>query len=188
MADSLRALRRPIHAVDIGANVGLFGVFLLELFPDAEVTAFEPDRANAAVHRHVIRENERERSWRLRTACASNANGWLPFRGDDFSGSSIVADHEADAAERARSEDVMDLLAGADLVKIDAEGGEWALLTDPRLHDVSARAFVLEYHPHLCPGDDPRGLAESLLAAAGYTTANLFHRADGVGMLWAWRP
>jgi hypothetical protein len=47
--------------------------------------------------------------------------------------------------------------------------------------------MVLEYHPHLCPGEDPRSTAERALARANLRTASIWHRDDGYGMLWAWR-
>jgi hypothetical protein len=82
--------------------------------------------------------------------------------------------------------DVMPRLADADLVKIDIEGGEWALLADPRFAE--ARAVVLEYHPYGCPTDDPRRSAHELLHAHGFEVTPLFYEPDnGVGMLWATR-
>ena len=83
--------------------------------------------------------------------------------------------------------DVMDQVAGADLVKIDIEGGEWEILTDARFAASPPRAIVLEYHPHLCPEADPRAAAERLLHDAHMTVEPIWHRDDGYGMLWAWR-
>jgi len=78
-------------------------------------------------------------------------------------------------------------VCAADLVKVDIEGGEWDILLDPRFAQNPPRAIVLEYHPHLCPGDDPRAAAQEALARAGLSMAPIWHRADGYGMLWAWR-
>jgi hypothetical protein len=48
---------------------------------------------------------------------------------------------------------------------------------------------VLEYHPQGAPGGDPHAAVIHYLARAGLTaTATIFERADGYGMLWAWRP
>ena len=47
----------------------------------------------------------------------------------------------------------------------------------------------MEHHPDGAPGPDPRAAAREALAAAGLTaTVTIFLRADGYGMLWAWRP
>ena len=78
-------------------------------------------------------------------------------------------------------------IADADLLKMDIEGGEWAILNDPRFARSPPRAVVLEYHPYLCPSADARAAAVQALESAGLRTAAIWHRADGHGMLWAWR-
>lgn len=39
---ALRALGRPIDAVDLGANIGMFSVWLAATYPVARITAVEP--------------------------------------------------------------------------------------------------------------------------------------------------
>jgi hypothetical protein len=82
--------------------------------------------------------------------------------------------------------DVIPEICGADLVKIDVEGGEWEILLDPRFAECPPRALVLEYHPYLCPDGDPRSAAERALAHARLQSHAIWHRDDGYGMLWAW--
>ena len=85
---------------------------------------------------------------------------------------------------------VVDFFAepGADLVKIDIEGAEWALLSDPRLARLEARVIVMEWHALGCPDPDPACAAGRLLAGAGYVGQ---HRVPGrfpsCGTIWAWR-
>ena len=88
---------------------------------------------------------------------------------------------------RVPMHDVVEQVCGADLVKLDIEGGEWEILADPRFAQHPPRALVLEYHPHMCPGADPRAEVERLLADARMSVASIWHRDDGYGMLWAWR-
>ena len=52
----------------------------------------------------------------------------------------------------------------------------------------SALISVLEYHPHMCPGGNPRAEAEAILRAAGMKIAPIKQVPGGYGMLWAWRP
>ena len=84
--------------------------------------------------------------------------------------------------------DVLPAVSAADIVKMDIEGGEWEILHDPRFAADPPRMIVLEYHPLGCAGADPRAAAERALDAAGLRTAPIWHGADGVGMVWAWRP
>jgi hypothetical protein len=84
--------------------------------------------------------------------------------------------------------DAFPYMQRADFVKIDIEGGEWALLADPRFADLPAKALVVEYHPHLCPAPDPRAHAEALLTGAGWKLQHMdFDMPPGHGVVWAWR-
>jgi hypothetical protein len=76
---------------------------------------------------------------------------------------------------------------GLRVVKMDIEGGEWAILGDRRFQQTPLRALVLEYHPRMCPTPDPRVTVEALLSGAGLRLHLIWHRADGHGMLWAWQ-
>jgi FkbM family methyltransferase len=175
----------PATVVDLGANVGYFGAFALALWPGASLVAYEPDPQNAAVHGRTIALNGLEDRWELRRAAAGAEDGRLRF-----SASGDALSHLGDeGGELVDVEDVLPLLAGAVLVKIDVEGGEWPILADPRFAESPPRVVVLEYHPRGAPGPDPRAAVLELLERAGLTaTAPIFDREDGHGMLWAWRP
>ena len=185
VAGVLAQAESRLEIADLGANVGLFGAFAFGRFPDASVLGFEPEPANVAVHERSIRANP-GKSWRLIRAAAATVNGTVSFSGEGFTtGRTGEGELEVDAV------DVFPLLETADLLKIDIEGAEWALLADPRFRRLVARAVALEYHPHLCPGDDPQGIAHLLLHDAGYQTAD--HKVAGLldleghGMVWAWK-
>jgi FkbM family methyltransferase len=182
-----RALMRIARVVDLGANVGLFGLFAAARWPEAEILAFEPDPANIAVHEHVIDVNGLGERWRLVPAAAGAHGGRARFIPGGVALSHLAAAGERAPAVEVSVEDVLPRLAHSDLLKMDIEGGEWAILDDPRFRESPPRALVLEYHAHLCPGPDPRAAAESALAAAGLRMSSIWHRADGHGMLWAWQ-
>ena len=171
--------------VDLGANVGYFGAFAMDAWPDCSVIAYEPDPMNADLHERTIVLNGLADRWELRRAAAAPVSCELRFHatGDALS-------HAADdGALVVPAEDVLPLVAEADLLKMDVEGGEWAILGDERFAAAPPRAVVLEYHPQGAPGPDPRSLALRRLQTAGLTeTSTIFHRPDGYGMLWAWRP
>lgn len=178
--------RPGLDCVDLGANIGLFGVYLLDRFPEARITAFEPDPDNDGVLRRCIEANAAEDRWRAVRACAGAATGTVAFLDGDLCGSRIAAPEEEGSARRVQVEDVLPRLDGTDLLKMDIEGGEWPILCDPRFAGCDVGAICLEYHPHLCPEESPRAAAERLLHGAGYRTELLFDRPDA-GMLWAWR-
>jgi hypothetical protein len=84
--------------------------------------------------------------------------------------------------------DVLPELLAADVVKIDIEGAEWPIVTDPRFRELRARAVVLEYHEWGCPEDNPRALAEQALSIAGFELVHAGQKpAFGAGVLWGWR-
>jgi FkbM family methyltransferase len=178
----LRDLGRPPVAVDMGANIGLFGVFFLERFGDARLVAIEPDERNIEVLTLCAAANGGDAQWEIVPAAASSADGEVRFVRSDFTLSRI-----GDEGELTPAVDAFRYLERADVAKIDIEGGEWALLGDARFLDGRARALVLEYHPYLCPISDARAAATRALEAADFDVRPVHHFEHGHGVLWATR-
>jgi len=189
LADKLEPVRRVL---DLGANIGLFGAFAAERWPQAEILAFEPDPANAAVHERTISINGLASRWRLVRAAVGPEDGRVRFISGGIALSRLAGDGEilvgaGESMIEVELRDVLADIANADLLKLDIEGGEWAILGDPRFRAAPPRALALEYHPDFCPTDDPRTAAVSALETAGMRVWPIKHRPDGYGMLWAWR-
>lgn len=197
------ALGEVSSVLDLGANIGLFGAFAAARWPRAEVVAFEPDPANAELHEQTIAANGLQQRWRLVRAAAAAAPGRAEFVSGGVALSHLAAADEPAGTEPSESEtetdtavqlidvelrDVVAGLAETDLLKMDIEGGEWAILGDARFREHPPHAVVLEYHPRFCPGDDPASAAETALVQAGLRVQSIWRGADGHGMLWAWRP
>lgn len=189
LADMLEPQGAPLSVADLGANVGMFSAWLSARRPDVRIVAFEPDPANATVLERCIRANGREGQWTVVRAAAATADGEVRFLAGGFAASRVVGEDEAgEAVTTLPAADVFPYLEDTDLVKIDIEGGEWPILSDPRFAALGARALVLEYHPHLCPGPDPRASADALLAEGGWRVRHMdFEMPPGHGVLWAWR-
>jgi FkbM family methyltransferase len=192
VAASLDRAEGPLRIADLGANIGLFGLLAISRWPDAEVTGFEPDPANADLHERCIEANGLGERWRLVRSFAAAGNGQVPFaRGR--SSRSRAARRDEDGGREVEAVDVFPHLQDADLVKIDIEGGEWELLEDERLARLPARAMVLEYHRFRCPETEPERAALTALESAGYRTHSSRQPADvddpheGLGTIWAWR-
>jgi FkbM family methyltransferase len=183
----------PDRIMDLGGNVGMFALHAFGQWPAARVSSYEPDPANAAVLERSVAANALADRWTLVTAAAGAAPGTVRFAAGQDALSHAVEDGDGAGAGEVRDaitvpvEDVLPQMAGADLVKIDIEGGEWAILDDPRFAQAPPRIVVLEYHPRGCPGPDPHAAVRAAMDAAGLTHADIWRRDDGHGMLWAWR-
>jgi FkbM family methyltransferase len=182
----LDALGRPPRVVDVGANIGLFGIEVFDRFPGATVTAFEPDPANASVHEDAVRANGLQGRWHVIRSCAGSANGTVRFAAGRHVGSRIDSSPGAISVPIA---DVFPYLQESDLVKMDIEGSEWPILADARLRELDALVVVLEYHQDGCPHPDAREAALRFLSDAGFATHEVGaqHRPDGTGVVWGWK-
>jgi FkbM family methyltransferase len=183
VAAALAGVTAPV-VLDLGANIGMFGLDARRRYPGAQVIAYEPDAESAAIHRHLIERNGSPAGWRLIEACAGPRSGTVTFLPGQETESRIV-DEAVAGSVTLPMDDVLPAFARADLVKLDIEGGEWALLEDPRF--AAARAVVLEYHPPGCPEPDTHAAARSRLESHGYDVMPLFEHPGGVGMAWALR-
>jgi FkbM family methyltransferase len=184
--EQLKRLNGRPRVADLAAHVGLFPVRLLRHFPSAHLTAAEPDPDNARALRACVEINGWERQIRLIEACAGNQDGTVSFATGHSSGSRVVTCEDVERTDLIPSLDVLPLLGDIDLIKMDMEGGEWAVLTDDWLSSLAARSVVREYHPYLCPEGDPYTVAVTLLRAANYDILPIFRSSAGVGMLWAY--
>ena len=184
-----RAIGEPQTILDLGANIGLFGALAISRWPSGRIVGYEPDPANYVVCERTIALNGLGERWRVIEAAAGPCDREVRFAAGLGASSHVLDGDRAATTESivVAEHDVMDAIATAGLVKIDIEGGEWAILGDPRFKAAPPSALVMEYHPEGCPDSDARAAAERALATAGLLTAPIWHGDDGVGMLWAWR-
>jgi FkbM family methyltransferase len=183
-------LGEPRSILDLGANIGLFGIFAARRWPSSQIVAYEADPDNAVVHERAISVNGLADRWSLVTAAAGASAREVELAAGRAMGSFVVQPGTDVGVPTIRVpvRDVLAEVQRADLVKIDIEGGEWEIVLDPRFASEPPRVLVVEYHPHLGPGGDPRQAAERAFRDAGLRMADIWHRDDGYGMLWAWRP
>jgi FkbM family methyltransferase len=181
LAEALAGLPEAPRIVDLGANIGLFGAWALGRFPAATIVAVEADSENAAIHRRTIEANSVGDRWRLIEGFASTAGGIVRFAAGQHATS-----HAAAGGVEVAALDVLPIMAGADLAKIDVEGAEWALLADPRFPDACPRVVVLEYHADGCPRPDPAEAAAEVLRRAGREVVHAGRKPQyGAGLVWS---
>jgi FkbM family methyltransferase len=183
--------------VDLGAHVGLFSVRAAASHPGARIVAVEPDRLNLRVLREVLERNARSsHEWTLVEACAATQAGTARLVEDASYVSHAESVGHPPAGFEAQPErsvtevpaiDALPLIDGAELVKMDIEGSEWAILEDPRLPGASVQHLFLEYHSWACPRPDPRAYAIELVERAGFSLMHAPPAEEHQGVLLATR-
>jgi FkbM family methyltransferase len=153
--------------VDGGAYIGLSTIYLQMLFPRGRVIAFEPDSAlcDMLVHNLEVfglKDVDVQRSALWRT------NGTVEFMPDMADGGRVVELDGSRAVQVVPCIRLRDLLGSpVDMLKLDIEGAETAVLADcaDRLGEV--RNLFVEYHSFV---DVPQTLDNllSILGQAGY--------------------
>jgi FkbM family methyltransferase len=176
---------RGVEVADVGANIGLFGAWIFGRFPEARVVGFEADPGNASIHRSTIAANAYADRWQLVEAFAAPQEGSV-----SFAAGSHATSHESagETAIKVKAVDLFDHVENVDLLKIDIEGSEWPLLSDPRFAKTMTAVLVLEYHAAGCPEVDAAGAAERILVDAGYDVEHGSRKpAYGAGLIWGVR-
>ena len=195
--EMLSSRRDELRVLDLGGNIGCFGLMVLGRYPGARVVAFEPDPANLAVLKQCIERNDYAVRWTVVEACAGPADGETPFVGGQgaLSRMPLPGDGTGDAPTiTVPVVDVFPYLEGVDLLKIDIEGGEWAILYDERFAAHAPPAVLMEWHSYDCPEDNPRRAAAHRLGSLGFEVLHEKPPAVpdtepyyGAGALWGWR-
>lgn len=169
-----------LRILDLGGNVGMFAGWALSRWPGAHVTSVEPDAGNVDQFRQWI--HAAGAKVELIAAAAAPFDGEISFWGGRGGGSRQVPDG---SGESVPAIDIFPHLANADFVKMDIEGGEWPILMDPRMKDLTEVTLVLEYHQNMAPSWPPRVAAIEALEAAGFKTGFGHQNYWGHGTIWA---
>jgi FkbM family methyltransferase len=185
---ALSAVIGPLNVVDLGANIGLFAVYAAGRYPGCRITCFEPDPDNLEVLWRTYSARHEGPAWEIVEACAGTEDGVVPFLTSRFAASRAASSSDSSAAvAKVPVRDVFPFLQEVDLLKMDIEGGEWAILSDPRLAGIPARAVVLEFHPWMAPPGNPSESAAAYLRGAGFEICGSEPAGDGMGVMWAAR-
>lgn len=169
--------------LDVGANIGLFSVFVSRLFPQASVHAFEPHPRNFRCLSQTAAVNRLTKLIAVQ-ACvgAGSGRGRLFLHGRDSGGHSMRRD-QFQEGENVGSVDV--LLVSVDdyvkqqsidslqVMKIDVQGGEWEVLS-------GAQTSISRFRPKLVIELDNQWLAENPHEfLARFSSVGISSRGDG---------
>lgn len=177
--------RNPQTVVDVGGNVGFSCLLWLNAFPNAHLTVFEPHPAHVA----QIHANLSANCWTSRAtvhACAAGpAKGLMHLVDDGCRSHAAAAGSTGTIVVPVEDWFGHCLGKSIDLLKIDIEGGEFALLEDIRFEKIDARIIVMEWHK-LPDRPDAQAWCRSRLEQIGYTVEELPIHEDN-GLIWARR-
>lgn len=131
------------RVLDIGANVGLFGLAARLAFPQATIHCYEP---NSALEPYLSHQSRIARcGFFLEAVGRETARVCLEIDADESVHSSSHVDPYGSIPQVALRT-ALDRLGGeADLVKMDCEGAEWEILKDAESWQ-QVRFLTMEYH------------------------------------------
>jgi FkbM family methyltransferase len=178
------SVRRPLRVLDLGGNIGLFGVDALARYPGAQLTSYEPDPHNLAIITRCRAANHGV-SWEIVEACDTTTDGTVAFQSGQFGHSHVSA-----TGIDLPSVDIVPRLRGFDYVKIDIEGAEWPIITDPRWPEAmgDTTAMIMEWHERGSPDGDARTTALAAVERAGFEIeADAPSSRWDHGLVWGWR-
>lgn len=162
-------VRNAPTIIDCGANIGLAVRFWLQKYPDARITAFEPDPALFALLQKNCRHLSQDRL-DLHEAAVWKSDGTAGFRGTGLETGHLeaVGRNVPGRALQVRTVRLAGLLdEPVDFLKIDVEGSETEVLLDCAAKLENVRRIYVEFHSFL---GEPQRLGEilELFARAGF--------------------
>ncbi len=181
--------------LDIGANLGAFTLAVQAARPKALITAYEPSPAAFRLLQLNVAANHSSVTVTIHPVAVAGAGSApavvLVERPGDLCTSSILTDllEQGSAADRiivpcrSLAEVLAEFRHGVDLLKIDTEGAEYAMLctTSPN-HLRTVARIVCEYHP--VPGHDFQELAMHLDTAGFMCLRHERASIAGQGLGW----
>ena len=141
---------------DCGSNIGMSILFFKKLYPKARIVAFEPDPFTFAALSTNISQNHLSEV-QLHQAALGKFDGEIEFFRDACTQSSslmmstVRERHDGPSIKVPALKLSTFITSAVDLLKIDVEGAEFAVLTD--LANAGKLRFIrrihLEYHHHI---------------------------------------
>lgn len=164
------------RVLDCGANIGLSVIYIKEHYPDARITAFEPDEKNF----DLLSKNISARGYKnveLRKEAIWVATTEIEFS-EDASMSSHIEESGTTNGKKVMATRLNDLITdNIDFLKIDIEGAEFRVLCDIEDKLNLVRTMFIEYHGLYNQQDELNRIFQ-ILAKAGFNF--YFREAQGV--------
>ena len=158
------APQHAIKIIDAGGNIGLTTVFLKAHFPDAHCVVIEPNASNAARVVAHVNDNNLTQVRVIEKGLYSKVTTLVPdwsFRDGEHWAFSLKESNESNA-EGIATTTLQKILAeekweGVDLLKIDIEGSEVALLRDKAFIEIistKVKLLAIEIHSEFISNEE----------------------------------
>ncbi|MGA9779374.1 MAG: FkbM family methyltransferase [Verrucomicrobiia bacterium] len=150
---NLELCSEPEYIMDCGANVGISTRYFIKRYPKARIAAVEPDQRNYS----LLQSNLEKCGVITFKVALHNNRRHLRLTSDNLSSSSRRFDEAGSGSEQVVAVPLQDLFAELrwpriDLLKIDIDGGEFALFDTQDLWLSRVNVFVMEFHEYLRKG------------------------------------
>jgi len=163
--------------VDAGAHIGLTSLFFAKEYPQAQILALEPQPDNYKLLEKNIWENQLERVETRPLALAGKTTESILHIDTVWDWFSTASLHQGAWTGNQETKQISvktislsDLLKELeqpiDLLKLDIEGSEQAVLESAKKDLTKIRSMVIEFHPHK---QQSAGQLQALLEKAGFT-------------------
>ena len=179
----LASVPRPVSTVlDIGANLGFFALAARRRFPEAKIHSYEPNedlKPYLEAHCSAVGADHF-----LAAVGASPGRVSLDKHGSTLH--SVSRECEDGSTPQVAFAESVERLGTVDLVKLDCEGAEWDIFSDPRPWE-NVRNLAMEYHLWARPSLSVDDLRHHL-SALGFSEILIEpDRTGDWGMAWAKR-
>ena len=179
--------------IDIGGHLGFFSLYASLLNPKVPIYSFEPHIGNFELLKKNLKDNRVKNVTAKNLAVSDQAgDAELMLSKEDLNHSIVKAIEPTQEVQKVQAitlEKIFDRhqIGHCDLLKIDCEGAEFAILEDtPKsVYDKVSNIF-LEYHDWV-PGKDHRQL-KTLLESKGFKVEDFPNsKMKELGFLWCKR-
>lgn len=133
---------------DCGANIGTSCLYFKRLYPNARIHAFEADPAIAQLLQTNLTENRLTNVTVIPKAVWIDANG-VDLSAEGADGASVYGTGSKTRVPSVRLRDLLQAEPRVDMLKMDIEGAEVAVLDDCRHSLANVQHLFVEYHAYV---------------------------------------
>ena len=167
--------------LDIGGNVGLFGLAARNIFPNAAIHSYEPNRQ---LEQYLsVQAQSSGFDYFMEAVGLKDSMISLELHEDSVQTRSKKKDSDGNVPQIAFRKAIDRLGGEVDLLKMDCEGAEWEIFKDP---DSWKRVRNLSMEYHLFEPEHTKEVVKKIIADLGFTITSFIHK-DNFGLLIATR-